>query len=1102
MNGIRLPLLPQRLAHYLLAASTLGLLILPVLSPLLGEAFTCGYDNSFHLWRGVEVQYLLHQGVLYPRWAADMAHGFGYPLFNFMPPLSSYVVAGLNLTGLSWARAVNFAFALGMLLSASMLYLFVRQHFGHAAGLVAGMAYAYAPFQAYDVFNRGSLSQAFAWWLPPLLMWSLGRWQRRGGADALLVATASMATLVLTHNLFTFLFGPLIVGVLFLPYFSAGRADSRPGWSVLLRGGLPLALGLGLTAFFWLPGLAERGWVQTQRLLGVWVFDYRHNFLSLRELLALPRVTDPALVNDWPPRALGLVPALVALLPALAWRRLNRPQRYLAALALIGMLGFGFMTLPLSRPLWDVIPLLPYVQFPWRFLGPAACCAAILAGAGVAALGAGRPRMQAVLGVGLTLVLFMANLGWFFPDHCSPPANPTVSGMIGWERASGTLGTTASGEYLPIWVERVPDRGAPETAVTADYLAGKPVQRLSEAELPAGAQVLEAVYRSYGADIELETPAPFRARYLAFYYPGWQASVDGEPVTVDPSHPHGFITFDVPAGRHTLTIRFGRTPLRTVAVGLSAASLGSLLLLVVWSARRCGSNDEISTSRFSNHHLELVEGPPASQPTNLTVYQFTNFPLYLLLALLLIGARWLVAQGDTPLRQTRLRAGQLEGVDHTYAVDFGHRWLLLGHEPLPAQVASGEALEVSLYWRALEPQGRNYAASVALVDAAGRRWTEIGMRSPRWHRQPPPVATWSPDQYALTAYLADLLPGTPPGDYEVILTAFDKRDPLAPLTAYAPDGTALGPELALGRICVTRSAQKPQPDEITTQVRLETDLGSLRLVGADLDRTEAAPGDPMGLTLFWHAPAGAWPGKAMARPDLEARLALTLEGTGTEAAAWDLAPVRADWPTTAWRAGDLWRGQHQLRLPGGLARGAYAWQLQLYETSGATPVPVGQAVELGTLQVNAPARLWTPPLLQVTSGAMLGEKVTLLGADLAPALVLAEGLQAPATLTITLAWQAEAEIETSYRVFLHLLGPQGALLTQSDGEPAHWTRPTLGWAPGEVVLDERVLEIPADAPPGPYRLVTGLYDPATGDRLALPGGDTSVEVATFQVERR
>jgi hypothetical protein len=90
-------------------------------------------------------------------------------------------------------------------------------------------------------------------------------------------------------------------------------------------------------------------------------------------------------------------------------------------------------------------------------------------------------------------------------------------------------------------------------------------------------------------------------------------------------------------------------------------------------------------------------------------------------------------------------------------------------------------------------------------------------------------------------------------------------------------------------------------------------------------------------------------------------------------------------------------------------------------------------------------------------------------------------------------------METSYRVFLHLLGPDGSLFAQSDGEPAGWRRPTTGWAPGEVVLDERVLEIPADAPPGEYTLVAGLYDPGTGIRLSLPDGTTTVLIAPIIV---
>jgi hypothetical protein len=86
-------------------------------------------------------------------------------------------------------------------------------------------------------------------------------------------------------------------------------------------------------------------------------------------------------------------------------------------------------------------------------------------------------------------------------------------------------------------------------------------------------------------------------------------------------------------------------------------------------------------------------------------------------------------------------------------------------------------------------------------------------------------------------------------------------------------------------------------------------------------------------------------------------------------------------------------------------------------------------------------------------------------------------------------------METSYRIFLHLLQPDGSLLVQADGEPADWTRPTTGWAVGEVVLETRTLEIPADALPGEYRLVAGLYDPDTGQRLPLPDGPTAVLIA-------
>jgi hypothetical protein len=1022
------------------------LLIFPALIPLLGSQFTCGYDNTFHLWRSVEVEHMLRQGVLYPRWAADMAHGYGFPLFNFVSPLSAYAAAVWHFMGLPWVRAVNFTFALGLLLSGLTVYLFAAEHLGQRAGLVAAVAYVYAPFQAYDVFNRGSLSEAFAWWLPPLALWGLSRWRLRRGGGALLVTSLSFAALILTHNLFAFLFGPLFVGVLLLP-----RADdARITLKNLARGALPLALGLGLTAFFWLPGLVEREWVQTERLLGVWVFDYRNNFLSWNDLLALPRTTDPALVNDWPPRALGLVPALLALLSLLGWRRYTRPQHWLIALLLVGMVGFGLMTLPVTRALWDHAPLLTYAQFPWRFLGPAALCAAVLAGATVAALSDESLRAD-LLSAGLIVTLFLAHQGWFFPDHCAPPGDTSVAGMIRWEQATDTLGATAGGEYLPVWVKQMPDH----PQLLADYASGGSVRRLDPAALPPGAEILHADYGPTSAEIELLSPQPFQATYLAFYYPGWRVSVDGRPVKVTPSDPHGLITFDAPAGRHTIRVAFGSTPLRSFAALLSALGAAAVFLIVL--------------------RLRALRGAQSALSPR------PNLPIALFTLAFVLAAYWLIASGHTPLRQTRLEHGQLRGVDHPYAINFDQRWMLLGHDRLPDKVASGGALEVVLYWRALNPAGRDYAASLTLLDADGRPWTQVGMRAPRWHRTPPPVSTWPADGYGLTAYLADLLPGAPPGEYRLALTAFDKADPQTPLTAYAPDGVAIGPALELGTVRVERPTHSPDPADVPMQTRLDAQMGSLTLIGASLDREQAAPGDPMLITLFWQMASR----QPSAVGGLTTHLALVDE-TGSEAAAWDLPPVREDWPTTEWQPGDLWRGQHLLRIPGALESGDYTWQLHV----GA------DAVELGQLRVNAPERVWTAPPLDIVTAAELGDQVILLGANVAPGTTL----QPPTILTATLAWQARAEMETSYRVFMHLLRPDGSLLTQSDGEPVNWTRPTTGWAAGEVVLDVRTLDVPADAPPGEYALLAGLYDPDTGARLALPDGTDAVFVTVVTID--
>jgi len=580
---------------------SLVILLVPAIQPLLTLDFTCGYDNAFHLWRAVEVEHLLRQGILFSRWAPDMALGFGFPLFVFVSPASAYVAVLFRLVGLPWPLAVNATFALGIVLGGLFMFFLARDLFGPHAGLVAAVAYVYAPYQAYEVFNRGSLWEAFAWAFPPLVLWATQRWTVHSDRRFFAVGVLGLAGLILIHQLFAFLFAPLLVGWVLLASFLA--RDRR----VIGRGAGMGLLALGLSAFFWLPGLAERDWVQTGRLLGTWVFDYHDNFLDLRQLLAPPRVVDTTLINDWPPRALGLLPLLVTLLPLARWRRMSRAARWQVTLLLVLTAGFAFMTLPPSLPLWEHVPLLPYVQFPWRFLGPAAFSAAILAGAAVSPYSPRPATHQSpitnlhspfsirhlLFAILIIPLIILGNLGWFYPRHCPPPRNISVAGMIAWERVTDTLGTTAKGEYLPAWVHQVPT----ESALDAAYTAGSPIVRLPPESLPAGTRLFRADYGPLTGTVELDTPVPFKARYLAFYYPGWQVTVDGNLVSIAPAEPDGLVTFDVPAGRHTIRVRFGETLTRLAA---DVVSLLSLLAVVVLTIRH--SPFAIRHSPFAIRH--------------------------------------------------------------------------------------------------------------------------------------------------------------------------------------------------------------------------------------------------------------------------------------------------------------------------------------------------------------------------------------------------------------------------------------------------------------------------------------------------------------------
>ena len=128
--------------------------------------------------------------------------------------------------------------------------------------------------------------------------------------------------------------------------------------------------------------------------------------------------------------------------------------------------------------------------------------------------------------------------------------------------------------------------------------------------------------------------------------------------------------------------------------------------------------------------------------------------------------------------------------------------------------------------------------------------------------------------------------------------------------------------------------------------------------------------------------------------------------------------------------------------------------------------------------------------------APVGRDVMLLGYDLAPATAVAGATVAPGSeLEVTLYWQAVSPLDKNLSSFVHLVaGPEAAVFAESDRQHPGYI-PTTTWPTDRYVVDAHRIQLPADTPQVAYKVVAGLYDPATNERWGETTLDLPVHVA-------
>ncbi len=529
-------------------------------SPQLFRGNSCGHDFNFHLVSWLDIVASWRHGNFYPHWAPSPNFGAGEPRFIFYPPLTWMLGAMLGLF-LPWKGVplvVTWLLLAGTGLATRML---ARRALTDGPATLAGCAALFSGYAMFTAFERSAFGElAGGFWIPLLLLLvfrdrnpSGSVWRR--AFDGSTVPLALVLAGAWLSN------APLgVMASYLLAVVALAMAVQLRSWAPVMRATVATALGLGLAAFYLVPAAVEQKWVEIRQATDDPGLLIENSWMFARH------AGNPALelhdVELFKASAIGITMIAVALGGLfISWRRgkLLEKREWWITLALIPLFVL-LLQLPISLPVWNALPKLRFLQFPWRWLLVLEAPMGIFFASAVWMTG----RWLRVLVVATSSVLFLLAAVFttqVFFQFCDD--EDSVRGTLrAYTDGSGFEGTD---EYAPpLADDSLVALNLPNACLTKDpqVVLATAVDELTPVyEQNKG--ICDATF-SWTADrgkpsdehLHLETVTP-QAGYLVLKlrtYPAWQIGVNGKLVNSLPRRTDGLVAVPVPKGPINLTV--------------------------------------------------------------------------------------------------------------------------------------------------------------------------------------------------------------------------------------------------------------------------------------------------------------------------------------------------------------------------------------------------------------------------------------------------------------------------------------------------------------------------------------------------------------------
>jgi hypothetical protein len=521
----------------------------------------------------------LQDGHVPVRWSSNFGFGYGMPLFEFYAPLPYYVGAGVYWLSGDLVLSVKMLYLICAGLSFWGMYLCASRLYGRAGGWLSAFAFTLAPYRAVNLFVRGAVAEAWGMMAIPWVLLGIVMVIRKEKGGWLMLVV-SLLTLFLSHNLTTLLFFP--ISALFgFGYWVIHEYhhDRFLHLQAAVRSVLTLiasyALAIGGAAFYLFPALLEKDLTKVNAIFSDY-FRYSIHYLYIRQFF-IPywgyggSEFGP---NDGISFFLGfgqLFGLIMLFFLVLSWffRRKNKKNHgYFSHLWMVVLFFFlllisMFMTLEKSHWIWDSLPFMAVVQFPWRWLSITATMLALLVGAGTWFIRV--PTLRYAYAGALSLFIIATNAWYFHPDRYLDSSDSFYYADAGRIRHDMSK---ILNDYIPAQMQLSENKelapiDVPYTVVNGDAREAQIVDNSVQ-------EKLVSTLFSQPATIEFSIAD----------FPGWTTYVDGKEVAKKETS-LGNISVDVPAGGHLVGVQFHDSPVRWWSDVFSVTSLGVLLLILI-----------------------------------------------------------------------------------------------------------------------------------------------------------------------------------------------------------------------------------------------------------------------------------------------------------------------------------------------------------------------------------------------------------------------------------------------------------------------------------------------------------------------------------------